>query len=432
MNHSSSLKIVLSCLLLGLVSLPCAYARPFVLDLDAEHYNPTQIGGFIADKVKEKFPDIEKQYDSFLVAALSPMQYEQLLPQIESLKATVAPAYQAEVNAIAGAWQLTNQNQLGDGRLSVSEFWLLQLLTDVTDINKGSAFAVINRNDKNPIVARNVDWKSAHNLKNLQTLTIYHYKNRTLVNIGFAGLVSVISAFNDQGLFVSLIDASTLQANNAPNAEQVSSFELRTVLMTLNNITAASRALAQHLYPRHQQIVLADAENIAVLEQPAAQLGVSRQTDSTLINEMPWHNSQQFAVVNCFVLKTSPHNCYTTEDHYQWQRFAQLSKALAEQTLSVNQVANIMQDQTNTQQAIFNPDTVQSIVFTPKDRVLHFTAATHSLHNENPIAEKYHFIQTLKTRPPYKQMVLGMLAVMGIAALVWFSILHTKRKSIQT
>jgi len=402
----------------------CAFARPVILNMDASSDDGTQIGTLIGVEVKKNFPDVEQQYDSYLTFLLSPSQFKQFIPQIKALKAVIDPAYQAEVDAIAAVWQLNTRDELGDGKLSIDEFWLLQLLPDLTAINKGSAFAVANRRDKNPIAARNVDWKSTTDLKSLQTISLYHYEDRTLVNIGFAGLVSVISGFNDQGLFVSLIDASELQTSNAPLPQAASGFELRDVLKKMDKIALASQELARKSYSRSHQILLADTENVAVLEQVAGETGTLRQTDSTIVDEMPWNNNQQLAVVNCFVLKTSPRNCYTSQDYYQWGRFTQLSTMFPEQDLSVNNVITIMQDQANIDQALFNEDTLQSIVFTPKDRALYLsteTAATQT-NEKYPLVEKYQLIKT----DANNHVIEIMLLIFGIVSLVlvWIYVFH--------
>jgi hypothetical protein len=406
----------------------CAYARPVILSIDASSDDGTQIGTLIGVEVKKNFPDVEKHYDSYLTFLLSPSQFKQLIPQINALKAVIDPAYQAEVNAIAAIWHLNTRDELGDGKLSIDEFWLLQLLPDLTAVNKGSAFAVANRSDNNPIAARNLDWKTTDDLKSLQTISLYHYQDRTLVSIGFAGLVGVISGFNDQGLFVSLIDASERQASNALLPQSVSGFELRNVLKNSHTIALASQELVRKSYSRSHQILLADTENIAVLEQPVGETATLRQTDSTIIAEMPWHNNQQLAVVNCFVLPTSPRNCYASQDYYQWGRFAQLSTAFPEQDLSVSNVVTMMQDQANIDQALFNEDTLQSIVFTPKDRALYFsTEAATQTHEKYPLVEKYQLIKT-DAHHPVMEIMLLVLSIVGLV-LVWIYIFHGGEKN---
>lgn len=419
-------------LLLGLFAFSSlnADARPIILNIDASSNNATQIGVFIGTEVQKNFPDVEKLYDSYLAFLLSPSHFKQLLPQVKSLKAAIDPDYQAEADAIAAVWQLNTLDNLGDGKLSFNEFWLLQLLPDLTAVNKGSVFAVANRSDKNPIAARNVDWKSTPELRSLQIINIYQYENRTLVTIGFAGLIGVINGFNDQGLFASLLDAAEQQVSTSLLAPNSSSFDLRTILKQANKIGPASHELAQKSYPHAHQILLADRENVAVLEQPADGIGKLRKTDSAIITEMPWNSSEQLAAVNCFVLKTSPHNCYTTGDYYRWGRFAQLLKAFIEQNLSVSNVIALMQDQANIRQAIFNQDTLQSIVFTPKDRTLYlYTQAVKKTNEPHPVVEKYQFIKT-GSGTQDKLVDIGLLVLgIGTLAAAWVYVFRSNKSS---
>ena len=426
------LSLLIRGFLLGLFAFSSlsAYARPVILNIDASSNNGTQIGTFIGTEVQKNFPNVEKLYDSYLAFLLSPSQFKQLIPQVKSLQVAIDPDYQAEVDAIAAVWQLNALDNLGDGKLSVNEFWLLQLLPDLTAVNKGSAFAVTNRSDKNPIAARNLDWKSTPELRSLQTINIYQYEDRTLVAVGFAGLVNVINGFNDQGLFVSLLNATEQQVSTSPLPQNSSSFDLRTVLKQINKIAPASHELAQKAYPHAHQILLADQENVAVLEQPAGGIGKLRKTDSAIVTEMPWNSSVQLAAVNCFVLKTSPHNCYAANDHYRWGRFAQLSKAFLEQNLSVSNVIALMQDQANIHQAIFNEDTLQSIVFTPKDRTLFlYTQPAAKTDEPYPVVEKYQFIKAGSS--PKDKLINIVLLVLGIGTLAaaWLFVFRGDKKN---
>lgn len=416
--------------LLGLLAFPSlsVYARPVVISIDAGTNNGAQIGTFIGLEAKKNFPELEKRYDSYLTFLLSPSQFKQLLPQVNSLKAAIDPDYQAEINAIAAVWQLNTLDNLGDNKLSVNEFWLLQLLPDLTAVNKGSALAVANRSDKNPIAARNLDWKSTPELRSLQTINIYQYEDRTLVSLGFAGLAGVINGFNDQGLFVSLLDATEQQASTSLLPQNSSSFDLRTLLKHFDKIAPASHELAQKSYSRGHQVLFADQGNIAVLEQPAGEIGKLRKTHSAIINEMPWNHNEQLAVVNCFVLKASAHNCYMSRDHYRWGRFAHLLTAFLEQNLSVGDVITLMQDQANIRQAIFNEDTLQSIIFTPKDRALYlYTQAVTKSEEAHPSIEKYQLIQTA-SKDKLIETLLLVLGI-GILAAAWLYVLRNGKKN---
>jgi Acyl-coenzyme A:6-aminopenicillanic acid acyl-transferase len=424
-SHFSMLSILKSSFLVVLLTFSPlnADARPVIFNIDASRDDGTQIGNFIGAEVKKNFPDVEQQYDHYLDFLFSPRQFKQLIPQIKVLKSVVEPIYQDEVNAIAASWQLTAPDKLGDGKLSLNEFWLLQLLPDLTALNKGTAFAVTNRSDNNPIVGRNVDWKSTEDLKNLQTISLYHYENRTVVNIGFAGWVGVISGFNEQGLFVSVLDASELQTANARAPQQASGFELRNILKNQNTLVAASEVLAEGRYARNLQFVLADQKNVAVLEQPLGKIGKLRKTDSLISPKMNWNHSDYLATVGCFVLKSSPQNCYSSNDYYRWGRLKQLLRGFAEQDLSVNNVIALMLDQANIHQAIFNENTLQTLVFTPKDQTLYlYTQPTLKTKRAQPLVEKYQFIKTIEHSKTSLVDILLLLLGVGILIAAWFYI----------
>jgi hypothetical protein len=425
------LRFVQSLLLLGLLVCPVlfAYARPVVLTIDARSDNGTQIGTAVGTELQKNFPDLETQYDSYLAFLLSSPQFKQLIPQVKSLITAIDPNYQSEVSAIASVLQLDAVDGLGDGKLSVNEFWLLQFLTDLTGINKGSAIAVPNRDDNNPVTARNVDWKSTADLRSLQTISVYHYEGRTLVSIGLAGMVGVINGFNDQGLFVSELDASISQVSTAGSPKNSSSFDLRTMLKQYGKIGPASHEVSLKPYLRSHLVLLADQENAAVLEQPADGVGMLRKMDSALVNEMPWNNQGQLAAINCFVLKISPHNCQASRDYFRWGRFSQLLKPYLGKNLSANHAVVLMQDPANPHQAIFNEDTLQSIVFTPKDRALYlYTQPAIKTDAPNPVVERFQFVDINATFKD-KLMDIGLL-VLGfiIFAVAWIYVFRGDKK----
>ena len=392
-------------LLLFIYPILNAYAGPIVFTIAAGNGNGTKIGSSIAIELQKKFPNIASQYDHYLAFLLSPSQFKQLVPQVNALISTIDPEYQSEVNAIAAALQLNNQDNLGDGKLSLNEVWLLQFLPDLTSINKGSAIAAAN---SNPVAARNVDWKNTPDLTELQAITIFQYDDRTVVTIGFAGLMGVINGFNDQGLFVSQLDASTQLVSASVSVGHAGSFDLRSILRQHRKIAPASQELSKHTYPRSHVVLLADPEDVAVLEQPAGVTGKLRKTDSVLVNEMPWYNDEQMAIVNCFVLKALSANCHASQDYFRWARFAELLK----DELLPDTAISIMQDRKNKHLAIFNEDTLQSMVFWPKDRTLYLYAQNSD--QTTPVVEKYQFFNT----SPKDKLVDMALLALGIVIFV--------------
>jgi hypothetical protein len=397
------------------------YASPVVFTIDITNRDSYQIGTSLGLAIQKRFPQFQQLYDSYLAFLFSQAHFDQLNTQINSLKSALKADYQTEVDAIASTLHLGTVDQLGDGQLSNNEFWLLQLLADLTAINKGSALGLVSHADKNPLVARNVDWKNTPELRSLQAITIYRDSEYTLVNIGFAGLVGIINGFNDQGLWASVMDASEQQSSMSSLYRTSTSFAVREALEKTVKISAASHLLAQQHYPRGHQIVLADQEDIAVLEQPAGETGKLRKIDSQLINELPWSNPNQFAIVNCFALKTSPQNCYSTTDHYRWQRFNNLLSSLnyKNQIITLTELIHLMQDSANPHQAIFNSNTLQLMAFNPKNRDLYlYTKPVKETHGSQPLVEKFQFIHSDQNTLSKQLHLDDLMLIFGVFILI--------------
>jgi hypothetical protein len=105
---------------------------------------------------------------------------------------------------------------------------------------------------------------------------------------------------------------------------------------------------------------MADSFDVQVLEQPQGQQAHIRTDTSPLRMEMSWGKVNKIAVVNCFVLKSSPANCISMVDRYRWHRFKTLAHH-RENPVQVKDVSNIMFDTANHLQEIFNRNTASFI-----------------------------------------------------------------------
>ena len=365
-------KNILLCLLL-FISLD-SIAQPLIFNINNNNKTAYQVGEQLGLEIKKSFPNIEAQYDKYLDFLFSQSLFNHLNQQALLLKKTLNAENLAEINGVAEQLELSSDDKIGDGKLSNNEFWLLQFLSDLTAINKGSAIATFNNVKQSPIIARNLDWKNNAILRQLQTMTVYTADEYSLVNIGFAGILGVVNGFNEQGLFVASIDSSAaLYASQVLNGQQSTAFTLKDALKQTTEVNAARNFLSYQSYPRNQQLLFADKNKIIVIEQAHGEKGKPRTINSLLINSMPAleNNTQTFILVSCFVLKTSPKNCYSSTDYYRWNRLKQLidknNKPLTSPILSA-----IMQDNTNQKQAIFNQNTLQTIIFIPLEKTLFF------------------------------------------------------------
>lgn len=418
-------QLLLGSILFGFFSYTYAYGTLPIFHVDAQGKTGVEIGSVLGKAFKEKFPEIEKKYDSYLASFVSQEVFNSWVQKrVNVVKPNIDKAYQDEVNTIISTWNFASQDQLGDGYLSLNEFWVIQLIPDVGRITNCSGFGVFGNFSalKAPIVGRNMDWHTTEALRSLQAITVYEYENRYVVNIGFAGYVGTISGFNSDGLFVAHLDSPLGKSYpEPPIGDHAIVFDLRAVLEKHHSIDWAARDLSKPQYGFSHNILMADTEDVQVMEQPQGQVAQMRTAQSTLRSDMSWEKRNQIAVVNCNVLKSSPLNCIKSVDRFRWHRFKTLAQFSGTDRAEVADIMKIMFDRANHYQEIFNDKTVQSMVFLPKEKKLYlYTVPVSGIHDEHPVMnDMTHLLPRL---PDQKEMgasdmlmyIIGLLVLGGI------------------
>jgi len=401
-----------------------AGGTPPVFHVDAKDKTGVGIGTTLGKALKKQFPNIEKIYDNYLASFVDQDQFnEWVQKRVNVIKPNIKSAYRDEVNTIASTWVISSRDILGDCFLSLNEFWVIQLIPDIGLWTIGSGFGVWGHFSalNAPIVGINMDWYTTEALRSLQAIMVYEYKNQSVVNIGFAGYVGVVSGFNSEGLFVAHLDSPLgKRYPEPPIGDDAIVFDLRQVLEKKNRISAAARDLSKQQYGFSHNILMADTFDVQVLEQPQGQLAHLRNNTSNFHHnhnqriEMSWEKANQIAVVNCFALRSSPANCINSVDSYRWHRFKTLARFNStDNQAQVKDVINIMFDTANPLQEIFNHKTVQSMVFTPKDKKLYlYTVPISGIQSTHPMMQEMaNLLPTSQVSETWFKPINGLLVV---------------------
>ena len=333
---------------------------------------------------KNAYPTIERLLDAHLASVMSPLEFKVIREtQLPVLRDQIQPSYIEEMRGITNKWSMSGGESVpGDSLLSLDEYHLLNLLTDLGIEPRGvsfSAFGPITESNE-VLLGRNLSWPVTPEIRQLQAITVYEYKERVVVNIGFVGLVSVISGFNQDGLFVSNISAEletpydATQASKASGSEkQLRSrgFDLRHVLDSYTTTSPTADFLSGKIYATNSNTLVADKQGVLIIEQPSMEGGEIRLSDTTLRMERVWSNPFQLATVNCFVLPLTPNRC-DQKDIVRWMRLNVLANPFTEAHLmSLSDISGILLDRSNYGYEILNDQTLQSIVFIPKHKDLY-------------------------------------------------------------
>jgi len=353
-----------------------ASAKIPVIHVAAANLTPLDIGLEIGQQSKTLFADIERRYDSYLMASFSQMGFDDMLrDRLPELRNEIDQAYQKELEGVASAWSLTHDNKLGDGFLSWDEYWLVNLLPDIGLPANGTGFGVLSplSNENGTIVGRNLNLKSTPSLRSLQAITVYQYADYAVVNIGFAGIVSVLTGFNESGLFVAHFNAAADSAYQNPyraqktitKGVQVQGFILRKALETLTTTRKAINFIAKNSDGISNNTLVADKKNIQILEYSAAGRTTIRRWNSKTHPGKRWDRKSQIAVVDCHVLNGTPDNCRRAKDSYRWERLRSLAVFTDTNKAGVQDVARIMLDKNNKYYEILEANTLQSMIYLP-------------------------------------------------------------------
>lgn len=429
-----------------LTSVCQASSRIPVIHVAAENLTPLDIGLVIGQQSKKLFVDIERRYDHYLMGRFSQMGFDDILRnRFPSLKNAIDNRYQKELEGVASAWTLVHKNKLGDGYLSWDEFWVLNLLPDIGVSFDGLGFGVLSAlsREKGTIIGRNLELKNNSRLRGLQALTLYQYADHSVVNIGFAGVISVLSGFNDDGLFVAHLNASSdLSMQNPSRAKtntekslQSHGFVLREVLESMSSVAMATKALEINTYSTSSNTLIGDQENIQVVEFSTSGKTKVRSWNSQTRNDKHWSRASQIATVSCHVLPQMSGGCPKAKDIYRWERLHALAVFTKDNLAGTQDVAGIMLDTHNQYFEIMGVDTLQSMIFLPATGHLYFYAAPVTDGGTPPVYQVYHLnlLATTSHDRPEKDYAIWWVTglLLGLAIMLLMLRRTIKQKSRQ-
>ncbi len=363
-----------------------------VIYLNTQNKSDTEVGLNLYYAIKKKIPDFEILADRHLAESTSQTTFDYvLLPRAEKIFENIPENYKNRLKALQAV--LDDEDIIGDDKLSYNEAIVSNLTGDIGRSTNCSSFGVFNNysNLNSPIVGRNFDWGSNEHLRALQAITVLEDASRIGVSIGFAGIASVTNGFNSNGLFVAIHDSPMANAYPGADGKRSYVFDLTHVLETCSSIEEAKDFLYNKPYTYSYNILLADENNIQILEHPQGENGQLRSYDSTLRPELTWGKSNQIGVVNCFALQDSPaNNVSYFFSSTRWNRLMDLAVFDSDNPASMDDVESIMLDTANSPSSIFNSITMQSMVFSTIDRHLRlYTIPISGSHPADPEMTDY-------------------------------------------
>lgn len=305
-----------------------------------------EMGYLYAEEIFQVVPDIQKLVDSYLTEQFYGLgvlhsvmmgRIDEVLPQVDAeLRDELEGIVGYVVDVVHGG--VAPKNEIADGVLSRREIYFLNLFPDVGRPTACSGVSVFGSRSAtgNPILLRLLDWSSGsrNQLNQLQAIITIKNGSKSVTLVGYLGMLSVITAFNEDGVFSSILDSTTGALYPSWKKRDSYVYDLRYAMENFSSLEGVADYMKdkKRVYSYNHNILLADKKSSKVLENNISGLGLSmgrrlRSWDSDLHWGVDWGFKDAIGVVNSFLLNGN-HNNHTL-DYWNVARFKTMKSVLA-------------------------------------------------------------------------------------------------------
>lgn len=271
------------------------------------------MGRELMQKTEQLLPDYEQLLDSYLVGVIADQSsYDALLDHVGDIKPQIPQEYREEMDGMASRLSGGDADSLGDGKLSVREFYLMQLITDVLRPTQCSAISVYGSRSAtgHTMTARLLDWYDGPDNQLAQIQAVITVKNgsKSICSIGYLGFMGIITGFNESGIFAGILDSPSGFPYSSKGKRSYA-LDLRYALenrTTLSDAAGFMTDTSRH-YAYNHLIFLSHKNESAVLENNFSGIGTNvrralRRDSSALNPGILWGFNDAVAAVNSFLL----------------------------------------------------------------------------------------------------------------------------------
>src|SRR4030095_9357865 len=244
--------------------------------------------------------------------------YMVAMRRVRQMRPQIRKEYREEIEGIASRLSAGRKNKPGDGKISVDELYMFNLLGDIARLNQCCAVAVFGQSSASSttMAGRNFDWPDGkeNQLTQLQAVVTIKDGPRSITNVACIGFQGAVSAFNSSRVFASVLDSPTGAKYRAAHKRSFL-LDLRQALEESSDIEHLTEFMINpaHKYAFNHLILLADPVKSVILENNISGRGKNmrralRTCSSPLREGAQWDVPDAIGAVNCFWLEGNDDN----------------------------------------------------------------------------------------------------------------------------
>ncbi|SMF58076.1 C45 family autoproteolytic acyltransferase/hydolase [Pseudobacteriovorax antillogorgiicola] len=337
------------------------------------------IGREYGEKIAAIYPDYEKNMDSLLDDVFTRRPWSPILEKVQNLRANLKEDYRDELEGLALAFNGV-ENNLGDGKLSRDELFLLNFFTDMTESGCSAVAAFGDASETGgTLIGRQVDWPEGGNrpLSKVPAVVTMKQGDKSFMGITFLGFMGVITAISDDNVFASSIYSETGLTYESVGRSSYG-FDVRHSLENLGTADEVSAYLVDPIrnYIFDINIFVADPFHAMTVESNLGGVGTNirrgiRYHDSVLHGGEVWNLPNTFGVVDSFLLEGNHNNHSNSSSNKNRLDYMnqELNSRIQDGVITMDDIQGISTFYTGTAPSrtdkgdIYNDTTIQIILF---------------------------------------------------------------------
>ena len=296
------------------------YPSYYDVTLDYEKGTPAEVGAAYAETILKAVPDYEMVFEPYLFENIRnafsgrDIRYDSLEKRIMSLVSNLPDEYREEVESFAKAIADGEEGYLENGKLSYIEALTMQMIPDALRPTACSALSIGGTRTVSGerLSLRNLEWSlgSSAQMTQIHAVTFMKKGENSITAISVLGLLDMITAVNDDGVMIGILDVGTVNRMPFVYEDKKSyTFDIRYALEKYDNAEDAAKYLSGESgsYTWCHNLLVTDKDDAFCCENATAEAeadgrahSVIRTPDSELMDGLNWDTPDTLCIVNSF------------------------------------------------------------------------------------------------------------------------------------
>lgn len=310
----------------------------FDVTLDLENGSHYDCGAAYGEAIISAMPDYSSIMEPYIYeninmafGSVNEKSFEALTERLNTIKASLDKEYIDELDGFADTVSGGVHGFSNDGILSYEEMLAAEL---VPDCLRGTACSAASLDGSRTvsgerITARILEWTTGSADQISQVHTVLHLKNgsRSLNIVSALGMLSVITAYNDDGVLAGILDVGCEDSDFVYEGRTSYTFALRYALENYDTAREAGEYMVKNSgrFTFCHNILLSDRNEVYCAEDsvcPEAGESHLRSEDSPCDDDFPMEAKGPFFIVNDYAYDCGERDEGTSEHNIvRWKKF---------------------------------------------------------------------------------------------------------------